>query len=215
MKTAKARKDELKPTSHDFKRNIIEHKYAYLLILPAIIATIVFCYAPLMGIVIAFKDYNIYDGIWHSPWVGFNNFVLVFQQKAMLKAIGNTLLLSLVNIVGGTPFPILLSILFNEIWNMKFKKVVQTVSYMPYFLSWVSVVGICYSYLSIEGMFNTVLIKLLGSSYEAKNFLMEAKYFIPIAFIVNLWKTVGWSSVIYLAAIVFISLKHWSFLILY
>lgn len=201
MRGKKARQEELKPISHGFRRNIIEYKYAYILILPALIATIVFQYLPFLGITIAFKDYNIYDGIWRSPWVGFDNFILVFKQKAMLKAIGNTLLLSTVNIFGATPFPIILAILFNEIWNMRFKKLVQTISYMPHFLSWVSVVGICYSFLAIEGMFNTALAGIFGEGYVAKNFLMESKYFIPIAFLTNLWKTVGWSSVIFLAAI--------------
>lgn len=184
-----------------FIDNIKDYRYAYILLLPALIAVIVFQYFPFFGIILAFKDYNVYDGILGSPWVGLDNFKLIFQQPAMLSAIGNTLVLSVVNIFGNLPFPILLAILFNEIRNMKFKKVVQTISYMPHFLSWASVIGMVYSMLALEGPFNQVLAKIIGESYEAKNFLMNSSYFVPIAFLTNLWKSVGWSSVIYLAAI--------------
>lgn len=109
--------------------------------------------------------------------------------------------MSFVIIFGTLPFPILLALLFNEIWNMRFKKVVQTITYMPHFLSWVSVVALCYSLLSTEGPINSFLISLWGDGYEAKNFLMDSTYFVPIAFLTNLWKSVGWDSVIYLAAI--------------
>lgn len=201
MRAKKESVQELKPISRGFVRNIKEHKYAYMLLIPAIVAVFVFYYLPLLGVVLAFKDYNIYDGIWGSPWVGFENFKVIFQQRSMLKAIANTLILSVVNIVGGFPFPILLAILFNEIWNMRFKKVVQTISYMPHFLSWVSVIGMVYSFLALEGPVNQMLAKIAGEGYEAKNFLMDSSYFIPIAFLANIWKTVGWGSVIYLAAI--------------
>ena len=200
MKTKK-KEQELKPISKGFVRNIKDHSLAYLMILPAMICVFVFMYLPLLGIILAFKDYNIYDGILGSPWVGFDNFVLIFQQPAMLHAIKNTLVLSFVNIFGGFPFPILLAILFNEIWNLKFKKVVQTISYLPHFLSWVSVIGLVYSLFAIEGPVNQIAAMVVGEGYEAKNFLMNSEYFIPIAFWTNIWKSVGWSSVLFLAAI--------------
>lgn len=199
MKTKK--QQELKPISKGFIRNVKEHSCAYLMILPAMIAVFIFMYLPLLGIVLAFKDYNIFDGIWGSPWVGFDNFVLIFKQPAMLHAIKNTLVLSFVNIFGGYPFPILLAILFNEIWNLKFKKVVQTISYLPHFLSWVSVIGLVYSLFALEGPVNQIAASFFGEGYEAKNFLMDSKYFIPIAFWTNIWKSTGWSSVLFLAAI--------------
>lgn len=199
IKTKKER--EIKPTSNGFFRNISEHRCAYLMILPALIAVLVFLYLPFFGIILAFKDFNIYDGIWGSPWVGFDNFKLIFNQPEMLHAIKNTLVLSLVNIFGGYPFPILLAILVNELWSTKFKKVVQTVTYLPHFLSWVSITGLVYTMLSLEGSFNQVLTTLMGEGYEAKNFLMDSKFFVPIAFWTNIWKSTGWSSVIFLAAI--------------
>lgn len=201
MKTRKQSVQELKPISRGFVRNIKEYKYAYMLLIPSLIAVFVFHYMPLFGIVLAFKDYNIYDGILGSPWVGLDNFKLIFEQRAMLKAIGNTLILSIANLVGGFPFPILLAVLFNEIWNMKFKKIVQTVSYMPHFISWISVIGMVYSFLSLEGPLNGFLANVIGDGYEPISFLMDSKYFVPIAFLTNLWKTVGWSSVLFLAAI--------------
>ena len=198
----KAKKvQELKPISKGFVRNIKDYKYAYLMILPAMIAVFVFMYLPLIGIVLAFNDFNIKDGVFGSPWVGLDNFKLVFNQPAMLHAIKNTLELSLINMFGGFPFPILLAILFNEIWNLKFKKVVQTISYLPHFLSWVSVVGLVYALLATEGPVNHIMGQILGESYEPKNFLMNSDYFVPIAFWTNIWKSTGWSSVLFLAAI--------------
>ncbi len=201
MKAIKTETNALKPVSPGFIGNIVRHRYAYILLLPAMIVVFLFCYLPLAGIVLAFKDFNIYDGFLGSPWVGLDNFKLIFQQRSMLLAIKNTLVLSILTIFGGFPFPIILAILFNEIRNMKFKKVVQTVSYMPHFLSWASVIGLLYSFFALGGPVNQILGMIFGEGYVAKNFLMDSSYFLPIAFWSNLWKTVGWNSVLYLAAI--------------
>lgn len=186
---------------HSLKENIMQYKYAYLLILPAIIFVILFSYLPLIGIVLAFKDFDITYGIFGSTWVGFSNFKMVFTQPSMLKAIGNSLFYGSVILFGFFPFPIILALLFNEIKNMKFKKIVQTVSYMPHFLSWISVIGLFYAFLATEGPFNEILLKLFGEGYEAKNILMDSSYFLPILFLSHTWKSIGWSSVIFLAAI--------------
>lgn len=192
---------ELKPISKGFFRNINDHKYAYFMILPALILMFVFKYLPLAGIVLAFNDFNIKDGLYGSPWVGFENFKLIFTQPTMLNAIKNTLTLSFMNIFLAYPFPIVLAILFNEVWNLKFKKLVQTISYLPHFLSWVSVIGLVYAFLATEGPVNQALGKIIGPSYEAKNFLMDSKYFFPIAFWSSIWKSTGYNSVLFLAAI--------------
>ena len=199
MKTKKAQ--ELKPVSKGLMRNLRDHKYAYLMILPAMIAVFVFMYLPLIGIILAFKDYDIMYGIAGSPWVGLENFIMIFKQPAMLDAIGNTLYLSIINMFGGFPFPIILAILFNEIWSLKFKKVVQTISYLPHFLSWVSVIGLVYSLFATEGPVNQIMAQIVGPSYTPVNFLMDSKHFVPIAFWTNIWKSTGWSSVLFLAAI--------------
>lgn len=202
MKTKSVEKvNRVAGEKHGLIDNLYTHRYAYILLIPAIIAVFVFLYLPLFGLVIAFKDYDIMNGLFGSPWVGLENFKIIFQQRSMLKAIGNTLILSFVNIFGTLPFPILLAILLNELWFPKFKKVVQTLSYLPHFLSYVAVVGFAYSLLSLEGPINSALVKAFGETYEAKNYLMYSEYFIPITFLTGLWKTVGWNSVIYLAAI--------------
>lgn len=200
MNVTNKAKSELK-MKRGFLYNIKRHKYAYILILPAVLFVLVFAYLPLIGVIISFKDYNVIDGILGSPWVGLDNFKIIFTQPNMLKTIGNTLLYGAVILFGGFPFPIILAIMFNELLNMKFKKVVQTVSYMPYFLSWISVIGLFYAFLATEGPLNSFMAKFIGEGYEAKNILLDSKYFLPIIYISHLWKNVGWSSVIFLAAI--------------
>jgi len=182
-------------------KKIKENKYAYILILPALLFVTIFSYLPLLGIILAFKNFNIFDGIMGSPWVGFDNFKEVFIQPSMLKAIGNSLFYGSVILFGSFPFPIILALLFNELRNMKFKKIVQTVSYMPYFLSWISVIGLFYAFLATEGPFNEIMGKIMGKEYVPINILIDAKYFLPLLFTSSIWKSVGWSSVIFLAAI--------------
>ena len=193
--------DSVQPVKHGFVYNIKQYKYTYALILPALIFVFVFLYLPLAGVILAFKDFNIMDGVLGSPWVGFENFKVIFTYPDMLKAIGNTLLYGCVILFGSFPFPIILALMFNELRNMKFKKVVQTVSYMPYFLSWISVIGLIQTLFATEGTFNQILAQFIGEGYEKKNILMESKYFLNIVFLSHLWKSVGWSSVVFLAAI--------------
>lgn len=184
-----------------FVYNVKRHAYDYALILPAMIFVFVFAYLPLLGSVMAFQDFDIMDGILGSKWVGLDNFKTIFSQPNMLKAVKNTLIYGVVILFGAFPFPILLAILFNELRNVKFKKIVQTVSYMPYFLSWISVIGLFYSFLATEGPINQILGQIIGESFVPKNILMESEYFLPIIFISHLWKNVGWASVVFLAAI--------------
>ncbi len=185
-------------------------RYAYIMILPAVVLTLMFSYFPLAGIIIAFKNFNfetvlsdpnIIKAIINSEWVGLGNFIQVFRQPQMLDAIKNTLIYGFTNLVIGFPFPIILALLFNELNNLKFKKVVQTVSYMPHFLSWISVIGLCYSFLAAEGPINDLLVKLFGTDFQYSDPLMDSKYFLPIIFTTNIWKNVGWSSVVFLASI--------------
>lgn len=109
-----------------------KYRYAYLLILPAVLFVFVFSYLPMIGIVIAFKDYNVFDGILKSPWVGMKHFITIFTYPDMLHAIKNTLVYGAVILFGGFPFPILLALMFNELRNLRFKKTVQTIAYMPH-----------------------------------------------------------------------------------
>lgn len=184
-----------------FLQNIKDYRYAYVLILPAMLLLLLFNYLPMVGITIAFKDYDVFKGFGASPWVGFKHFINVFTQPDMLGAIANTLKLSFLNLFLGMPFPIILALLFNELRFARYKKIVQTISYMPHFLSWASVVGLASAMLALDGPINELMATIVGEGYEAKNILMDADYFLPIAFLLNLWKGVGWNSVIYLAAI--------------
>lgn len=184
-----------------FKYNIARNKTAYLLMLPAMLVVFFMSYLPYMGIILAFKDYDILKGIWGSPWVGLANFKEVFTQPNMLLGIWNSLIYGLVILFGGMPFPVMLALLFNEIRGTHFKKVVQTVSYMPHFLSWVMVISMFTSMFALEGTFNSIMKVIVGESYEPVNILYDSKNFLPIIFITHLWKSVGWSSVVFLAAI--------------
>lgn len=178
-----------------------KYRFLYALILPAFVLTLIFCYLPMLGVVIAFQDYDIIAGIFGSRFVWFDNFIKIFTYPKFLYAIKNTVFYSAVILFCTTPFPILLALLFNELGNRHFKKVVQTISYLPYFLSWISVIGMFYAFFSTEGAFNDIRIMLMGADTERVNVLMDSKNFLPILFLSNLWKNVGWSSVIYLAAI--------------
>lgn len=190
-----------KANKKGFLQNIKDYRYAYVLLLPAILLLLLFNYTPMVGITIAFKDYDVFKGFGASPWVGFKHFINVFTQPDMLGAIANTLKLSFLNLFLGMPFPIILALLFNELRFARYKKIVQTISYMPHFLSWASVVGLASAMLALDGPINGLMAAIVGEGYEAKNILMDAKYFLPTAFLLNLWKSIGWNSVIYLAAI--------------
>ena len=178
-----------------------KYKANYLLLLPAIVAVFVFCYLPMAGIIMAFQEYDIIGGIGASEFVGFDNFVRIFTTPKFISAIKNTLLYSGVNIIFGTPLPIILAILLNELRCKWFRNTIQTISYLPYFLSWISVIGIFQALFASEGTVNNVLVKILGDNYEPVNILMDSKYFLGIIFWTGQWKNVGWSSIVFLAAI--------------
>ncbi len=173
----------------------------YLILLPSLIMVLIFNYLPLLGLVIAFEDFDAFSGILGSPWVGLQNFAKVLTYPDFLKAIKNTVVYSSVNLFLGFPLPIILAILFNEIHNRAFKRVIQTVSYFPHFLSWAAICSFVYALFAIEGPVNSVLATLIGETYEKKNILLDSKNFLPILFGVGQWQGIGWSTIIYLAAI--------------
>ena len=118
-----------------------------------------------------------------------------------MHAIKNTLIYSGVQLIFGTPFPIILAILFNELKQQRFKKVVQTISYLPYFLSWISVIGMFYAFFAVDGTFNDFMVWIFGAEYERVNILTKSEYFLGVIFWSNIWKNIGWNSIIFLAAI--------------
>lgn len=184
-----------------FLYNIKKHKCLYLMMLPAIISALLFGYKPLCGIIIAFEDFNIMSGVFGSKWVGFANFQQIFSHPQMLGAIKNTLVYGAVNLFGGFLFPVVLALLFNELRCMRFKKTIQTVAYMPHFLSWISVIGILYGFFAIDGPYNNLVKAILGDGYVPKNLLLDPDNFLGFLFWSGIWKSIGWSSIVYLAAI--------------
>lgn len=179
-----------------------KYKWIYTMLGPAIILTFIFQYVPLFGIIMAFQDFDIFKGITGSTFVGLDNFNKIFQVDMFQKAIVNTLVYSSVILFLGFPMPIILALLFNELRRKLFKRVVQTISYLPYFLSWISVITLFYSFFAIDGTFNDMRSWLFGESFERTNILMDSGNFLAILFFSNLWKTIGWSTVIFLASIV-------------
>lgn len=161
---------------------------------------LVFAYIPMAGIVIAFKNYEPGYNIWTSKWIGLRYFIEFFTAPEFPQIMRNTLAISGLNILIGFPAPIILAILLNEMRRKKFKKFVQTVSYIPHFISWVVVASIMFTILGNEGILNQILMSL-GIINQPIIYLYEGKYFWAIITVANIWKSIGWSSIIYLSAI--------------
>ncbi|MDO6354604.1 ABC transporter permease subunit [Caloramator sp. CAR-1] len=161
---------------------------------------IVFNFLPMYGIIIAFKKYNIIKPISAAPWVGLQYFKEFLTDPEFFNAVKNTLGISTLKILIGFPLPIIFALFLNELTSLKFKKFVQTVSYLPHFLSWVVLGGILTTWLSDVGIINEILVKLKLID-QPINFLAEPKYFWMIVIISDIWKELGWSAIIYLAAI--------------
>ena len=175
-----------------------KHKYKYLLILPIIIYLLLFCYKPMYGLVIAFKNYRPTRGIWDSKWVGFMWFETFFKDPYFWRLLRNTFSISGLSILFGFPAPILLALLLNEVHNDKFKRTVQTITYMPYFISLVVACSLIKIYTMENGLFPTIM-EMMGGTRQ--NLLAAPKYFYPIYIISDIWQGIGWNSIIYLAAL--------------
>lgn len=185
----------------NFQKELKKYLPFYMFLLPAIILVILFCYMPMEGLVIAFKDYKMARGIEGSQWVGFKHFQALFADPNFYRVLGNTLKISILTLVTTFPVTIMFTLLVNEIVNARFKSVVQTITYMPHFLSWVVVGTFVYQLLSpTGGVVNAILIEL-GILDKPLYFMAQKDMFVPIYLISNLWKTTGYSIVIYLAAI--------------
>ncbi len=180
----------------------------YVLLLPLVIWLVFFAYKPLYGIVIAFKDYSVFKGISDSPWVGLDHFKYLLTGAGSVffyRAFRNTVIISFYNIIYGFPIPIALALMFNEVKKAYFRKTVQTIVYLPYFFSDVVIAGIIITMLSPNvGVFNNMFIDL-GLIDKGIYFLVEPKFFRSIFVMSDIWKTAGFNSIIYFAAMVGIS----------
>lgn len=171
----------------------------YLMFLPVLAWYLIFKYAPLKNLVISFQNYNIYKGISGSKWVGLENYIKFFSLENCWSLIRNTLLLSIFSLIFAFPAPILLALLLNELRFKHVKSVIQTISYMPHFISLVVVCGILREFCSTDGLFNQ--IRALFGLQSAGNLLSKAELYRPIHIISGIWQTIGWDSIIYLATL--------------
>lgn len=177
------------------KRN----KLLYLMILPGFVYFVIFKYLPMGGLVISFQEYQPYLGIGGSPWVGFKHFVRLFTEPTFLMLLRNTLVLFALNLVIFFPLPIILSLMLNEVRNKMFKSVVQTIIYIPHFLSWVIIVSITYVFMNVDG---GVLNEAIAAVGGRKISFLTSPEWLRIVYIGQIiWKELGWSTIIYLAAI--------------
>ncbi len=183
-------------------RTLQKYKFYYLLALPGILYLLIFKYGPMFGLVIAFKDYDPYSGvagIFASQWVGLANFNKFFESYYFGRIMGNTLIISMYKLLFGFPAPILFALLLNELRGKRFKKTVQTISYIPHFISWVIVAAMLSSLLTTDnGMINVILNRC---GLRSISFLTNPKYFRTVLVLSDIWKSIGFGSIVYLAAI--------------
>ncbi|WP_407873021.1 ABC transporter permease [Paenibacillus sp. P36] len=180
-------------------RSIKRDSLLYLLLLLPMAYILIFKYAPIYGVLMAFQDYNIFQGISGSEWVGLDVFKFIFEQNSFYRALTNTLVLNFLDLIAGFPAPILLAILLNELRFVRFKKITQTILYLPHFLSWVIIGGMVYLMFSTGGMANSFLSSLGLGSIE---FLSQKMNWLIMYVAVGVWHSVGWGTIIYLAAII-------------
>ena len=178
---------------------IWNYKWIYLMLVPVMAYYIIFKYIPMYGITIAFKNYNVFKGITESPWVGFDVFKKIFASKNFWQAIRNTLVLNFVTLFVSFPLTIMVSLMLNELRSQGFKRVTQSVLYLPHFVSWVVVAGIATNLFALSnGSINRAIENMGGASIP---FLSSNGWWIFTYVVCNVWKEIGWGTIIYLAAL--------------
>lgn len=200
--TAPQRKTAADIRRPSFRRRVVRdfklNKYVYLIALPVIVYFALFHYGPMYGIQIAFKQYSPAQGFLGSSWVGFKHFVEFFNSFYFWRLIRNTILLSVYDLLFSFPAPIILALLMNELRSQLFKRSVQTITYIPHFISIVVIVGMMVDFLARDGLINQVLVAF---GFEAKAYLREPGWFRTLYISSGIWQQVGWGTIIYLAAI--------------
>lgn len=175
------------------------YKWIYLMLLPVMAYYIIFKYIPMYGITIAFKDYNVFKGVLESPWCGLDVFEKILRNKNFWEAIKNTLLLNVLTLLVSFPLTIIVSLMLNEVISTRFKKVTQSILYLPHFISWVVVAGIATNLFSMQGGTVNHILNALG--IESVPFLSDNAWWVFTYVICNVWKEIGWGTIIYLAAL--------------
>lgn len=194
-----------RPYKPTFKENWRKYGIFYLMLLPAIISFLVFSYWPMTGIILAFRKFTFNSGMYGADWVNFEYFEDFFADREAGMYLKNTLIVSLIKLFLYLPFPIMLALILNEIQKPRLRSIYQSISYLPYFISWVVVIGILNRLFAPDTGLINILAKNLNLSDGSKFWMMDTDFFYPAVFFSYLWKNIGWDSIIYFAAIVGIS----------
>lgn len=188
-----------RPINHGLGNRVWQHRFLYMLILPAFIVILIFSYGPMYGVLLAFQKFEYNKSFLKFAFVGLDNFTYLFRQADFLRAFRNTVIIGFGKLLVGFFPPIILALMLNEVRNKTYKKIVQSVLYLPYFLSWVIISGILYSLLSsTAGVYGKVAVEM---GIKPIRILGNPKYYRAILYISEIWKTAGWGTIIYLAAI--------------
>lgn len=185
------------------KKDLVKNRSAYFLFLPVLAFYLIFCYKPMYGLIIAFKDFTPYKGILDSPWAadfGFKHFISFFSSVYFGRLIKNTLVISITNLLVTFPAPIILALLLNEVRCRKYKSMLQTLTYLPHFISMVVICSMVRLFVDHNG-FITQMLSSLGLVDGNLSMLSNKNYFVPIYVLSGLWQTIGWSAIIYISAL--------------
>lgn len=186
-------------TRQMLRKRILRYRTLYLFLVPAIIVVLVFSYVPMIGLIMAFQEYDIVNGMFRSPFVGLANFRALLRDSGFYRALRNTLAINGLYILIGFTLPVALAILIFGMRDSVFKRVTQTITYLPHFVSWVAIAGIVYKLLDQHTGLVNVVLKAIGQ--QTVPFMRKPDYFWWITIIVAIWKELGWDTIIYLAAL--------------
>ncbi len=181
-------------------KRIKQQRNLHFMVLPGMAWMLVFCYVPMIWLVISFKEYDITKPMWDSPWVGLFHFKEIFSDDRFWGVIKNTLGISFYKLIAAFPIPVIFALFLNELKNIKFKRTIQTISYLPHFISWAIFGGILLNWLSTTGLVNNIMVAL-NIQNERILYNSDPRYFWWIAVISDVWKELGWNAIIYLCAI--------------
>lgn len=187
-----------KSQKSEMMRRIARNKLLYIMILPGMLYFLIFKYLPMFGLVISFQDFKPYKGFLNSDWVGLKHFTRLFTEPEFMMILTNTLVLFALNLIFFFPIPIILALMLNEVRISVFKRTVQTLVYIPHFMSWVIIVSITYVMLTMDGGIVNELLVHFG--FDKVNFLLNPEWFRPMYIIQVIWREAGWGTIIYLAA---------------
>ena len=186
-------------SSISWRRDFAKNKWMYIFSIPIVVYLFVFCYIPMFGVIISFQDFKFLEGFSGSPWLGLQHFLTAFQSSKFWQVLRNSLVLNIIRLFTSFPAPIILALCLNEVRSVRFKRVAQTVVYLPHFISMVVVVSLAYNLLnSSTGLVNQLIKSMGGTSI---GFLDDARYFRGSIVGIGIWKEMGWGTIIYLSAI--------------